>query len=45
MKCTKMLRKSLMALDFDHLIVELQIRIAVLGGYAALGIPLTEAIG
>lgn len=31
--------------DFDRQVAELQVRIAVLNGYTALGIPVTEAVG
>jgi len=31
--------------DFDRQVAELQVRIAVLNGYTALGIPVTEAAG
>jgi hypothetical protein len=41
----KLLRQSLMARDFDRQIAELQVRIAVLNGYTALGTPVTEAVG
>ena len=33
-----------MARDFDRQVAELQVRIAVLNGYTALGIPATEAV-
>jgi hypothetical protein len=45
MNCIKLLGQSLMALDFDRQVAELQVRIAVLNGYTALGIPITEAVG
>jgi hypothetical protein len=41
----KLLRQSLMARDFDRQGAELQVRIAVLNGCTALGIPVTEAVG
>ena len=41
----KLLGQRLMARDFDRQVAELQIRIAVLNGYTALGIPVTEAVG
>lgn len=31
--------------DFDRQVAELQVRIAVLNGYTALGIPVTETVG
>jgi len=45
MHCVKLLGQRLMARDFDRQVAELQIRIAVLNGYTALGIPVTEAVG
>ena len=45
MNCIKLLGQSLMARDFDRQVAELQVRIAVLNGYTALGIPITEAVG
>ena len=43
--CVKLLGQSLMARDFDRQVAELQVRIAVLNGYTALGIPVTAAVG
>ena len=34
-----------MARDFDRQVAEVQIRIAVMNGYTALGIPATETVG
>src|SRR6056297_1609268 len=45
MNCVKLLGQSLMARDFDRQVAELQIRAAVLNGYTALGIPITEPMG
>ena len=45
MNCIKLLGQSLMARDFDRQVAELQVRIAVLNGYPALGIPVTVAVG
>ena len=45
MHCVKLLGQRLMARDFDRQVAELQIRIAVLNDYTALGIPVTEAVG
>ena len=45
MHCVKLLGQSLMARDFDRQVAELQIRAAVLNGYTALGIPVTEPVG
>ena len=41
----KLLGQRLMSRDFDREVAELQVRIAVLNGYTALGIPVTEAVG
>jgi hypothetical protein len=41
----KLIGQSLMARDFDRQIAEIQIRIAVLNRYTALGVPLTIAAG
>ena len=45
MHCIKLLGQRLMARDFDRQVAELQVRIAVLNGFTALGIPVTEAVG
>tara|TARA_R110000787_G_scaffold277172_1_gene386360 strand:+ start:2985 stop:3929 length:945 start_codon:yes stop_codon:yes gene_type:complete len=45
MHCVKLLGQRLMARDFDRQVAEIQVRIAVLNGYTALGIPVTEAVG
>jgi transposase len=45
MHCVKLLGQRLKARDFDRQVAELQVRIAVLNGYTALGIPVTEAAG
>ncbi len=45
MHCVKLLGQSLMARDFDRQVAEIQVRIAVLNRYTALGIPVTEAVG
>ena len=45
MHCVKLLGQRLMARDFDRQVAELQVRIAVLNGYTALGTPVTEAVG
>lgn len=39
MHCLKLLGQCLMARDFDRQVAEIQIRVAVLNGYTALGIP------
>ena len=45
MHCVKLLGQRLMERDFDRQVAELQVRIAVLKGYTALGIPVTEPVG
>jgi hypothetical protein len=45
MNCIKLLGQSVMARDFDRQVAEIQIRIAVLNRYTALGIPVTEPAG
>ena len=45
MHCVKLPGQSLMARDFDRQVAELQIRAAVLNGYTALVIPVTEPVG
>ena len=42
MPCVKLPGQRLMARDFDRQAAELQVRIAVLNGDTALGIPVTE---
>lgn len=45
MHCVKLLGQRLMARDFDRQVAEIHVRIAVLNGYTALGIPVTEPVG
>ena len=45
MHCVKLLGQSLMARDIGRQVAELQIRIAVLNGFTALGIPVTDGCG
>lgn len=45
MNCVKLLGQRLMARDFDRQIAELHIRVVVLNGFTALGIPVTETVG
>ena len=45
MNSVKLLGQGLMARDFDRQVAELQVRIAVLNRYTALGIPVTEPVG
>lgn len=44
MHCVKLLGQRLMARDFDRQVAEVQIRIAVMNRYTALGILVTEAV-
>ena len=44
MNCIKLLGQFLMARDFDRQVAGLQVRIAVLNGYTALGIPVTQPV-
>ena len=45
MNCINRLGQSLMARDLDRQVAEQQVRIAVLNGCTALGIPVTQAVG
>ncbi len=45
MNCMKLLGQKLMARDFDRQTAELQVRIAILNRYTALGIPVTRPVG
>ena len=45
MHWVKLLGQRLMTRDFDRQVAEIQVRIAVLNGYTALGISVTEAVG
>ncbi len=45
MHCVKLPGQRLMARDFDRQVAEIQVRIAVLNGYTALGKPVTEVVG
>ncbi len=45
MHCVKLLGQRLMARDFDRQVAEVQVRVAILNGYTALGIPVTKALG
>jgi|TARA_R100000935_G_scaffold34072_2_gene54646 hypothetical protein len=44
MHYTKMLGQRLMARDFDRQVAEVQVRIVILNGYTAFGIPVTKAV-
>jgi hypothetical protein len=45
MHCVKLLGQRLMARDIERQVAEFQVRVAVLNGYIALGIPLTKIVG
>ena len=44
MNCKKLLGDSLMGRSFERQIAKLQVRIDVMNGYTALGIPVTLAV-
>jgi hypothetical protein len=44
MHCVNLLGQRLAAKDFDHQVAEFQVRVAVLNGFTALSIPVTEAV-
>ena len=41
----KLLEQRLMARVFERQVAEVQVRVAILNGYIALGIPVTKTIG
>jgi len=45
MHCVKLLGQCLSAREFDRQVAEFHVRVAVLNGFTALGIPETEAVG
>ena len=45
MHCLKLLGQRLTARDFDRQGAAFQVRVAVLNGFSALGIPVTEIVG
>ena len=45
MHCVKLPGQRLMARDLDRQVAELQVRVAVLNGFTALGIPVTKVVG
>jgi hypothetical protein len=45
MHCLKLLGQRLSARDFDRQVAEVQVRVAVLNGFTALGTPVTEVAG
>ena len=44
MHCVKLLGQRLMVRDFDRQVAEFQVRVAVLNGFTALGIPVTKVV-
>jgi hypothetical protein len=44
MHCLKSLGQRMMAWDFDRQVAQVQVRIGVLNGYTALGIPNTKTV-
>lgn len=45
MHCLKLMGQGLMARDFNRQVAEIQVRIATLNRFTALGIPVTESVG
>ena len=45
MQCLKLPGQRLRARDFEPQVAEFQIRVAVMNGFTALGIPVTETVG
>ena len=45
MNCVKLLGQRLMSREFDRQVAEVQIRVAVLNRFTALGTPMTVAAG
>ena len=45
MNCVKLLGQRLMSRQFDRQVAEVQIRVAVLNRFTALGTPMTVAAG
>ena len=45
MHCIKPPGQRMAARDFDRQVAAFQVRVAVLNGFTALGIPVTEAVG
>ena len=41
----KLLGQRLVTRDFDRQVAEFQVRVAILNGFTALGIPVTETVG
>lgn len=44
-RAENLLGQRLMVRDFDRQVAEFQIRVAILNGFTALDIPVTEAVG
>jgi hypothetical protein len=44
MNCLELLGQKLMSRDFDRETAELQVRIAILNRFTALGIPITQPV-
>lgn len=45
MHCVRLLGQHLASRDFDRQVAEFRVRVAVLNGFIALDIPVTEAVG
>ena len=45
MHCLKLLGQRLSARDFERQVAAFQIGVAVMNGFTALGIPVTETLG
>jgi DNA repair photolyase len=45
MHCVKLWRQRLMARDFEPQVAEFQVRLAILNGFTALGIPVAKVVG
>ena len=45
LRAAKLLGQRLSARDFERQVAAFQIRVAVLNGFTALGIPVTETVG
>ena len=45
MHCVRLLGRRFPARDFDRQVAEFQVRVVVLNGFTAIGIPVTEAVG
>ena len=45
MRCVKLLGQHLAARDFDRQVAKFKVRVAVLNGFTAVGIPVTEVMG